>query len=73
MDVSRFNEALQALDSLAALENLSSICAAGLRGDGLPQDWVDDLVNLTVGQKLELGDKLDTINQSWAGAIKALL
>lgn len=74
MDAGRFQDVKDALQRL--LDNhVSTLTAvsAVLRLDGLPQDWVDDIVSLDSGQKQELRNMLNGVLYAWAIALRLLL
>lgn len=76
MDAQRFQAAK---DQMALLleSGVTDLVAAkvthAVREDGLPQDWVDDLPNLSVPQALELKNQLDGASAPWASALHGLL
>lgn len=74
MDATRFEEARAAAARLvehgvADLAPMNSV----LRNDGVPPDWVDDIVNLSPEQRELLAQELDASEAQWAVAFRALL
>lgn len=75
MDSDRFDRVLSGAQNLMdeEVDDLSAITSDPLRDDGLPQDWVDDVPNLTSTQSQELKDKLADCAYQWAESLKGML
>lgn len=74
MDAARFEEARAAAARLVehGVDDLSPMVSL-LRSDGVPPDWVDDIVNLTPDQREQLAAELDGSGAQWAAKFRALL
>lgn len=74
MDAARFEEARSAAARLVqhGVDDLSPMVSL-LRSDGVPQDWVDDIVNLAPEQREQLAAELDASDAQWAVNFRALL
>lgn len=74
MDTADFERVQTSLASLlsegvADLEDVTTVD----REDGLPQDWVNDLVNLTPEQAGTLKNQLSEASHLWAVSLHGLL
>lgn len=71
VDAAKFDKAMSAIQGIIddGVTDLDAL-AGPLRGDGLPQDWVDDLVSLTPSQVSLLDDKLSTFSSGWSNALR---
>lgn len=74
MDDQRFSEARAVIvHFIEDNQQDLSLHASDLRFDGLPQNWVDDLPNLTLGQRVILSGDIPETAPAWAQALKELL
>lgn len=74
MDADRFQAVRGALarlltEGVQSLNELSS----DVRPDGLPQNWVDDIQNLTASQRAELATDIPAVAPAWAVALRGHL
>lgn len=67
MDAERFQRARESLAALLdeGVESLDDFVSS-LRPDGLPQDWIDDIPNLTVEQCAVLAGDIPDGSPTWA-------
>lgn len=74
MDAGRFADAMAALTRLqaAGVTDLSEI-TSGIREDGLPLDWVADVVNLTQAQREEMAAEIPDGAQGWLANWRSVL
>lgn len=75
MEQARFDDAMAALNRLldAGLSDLSSLFVSPLRGDGIPQDWVDDMINMTLEQRQAMASVVTESSPAWARALSGHL
>jgi hypothetical protein len=74
MDAGRFQAVRDALDTLLSegvqtLDGMSN----DMREDGLPQNWVDDITNLTQQQRQTLANDIPNDAPAWALTLRAHL
>lgn len=74
MNAGRFADAMAALTRLqeAGVTDLSEI-TSGIREDGLPMDWVADVVNLTQAQREEMAASIPGESQGWLASWRSVL
>lgn len=74
MDAARFQQARDALARLLAddVQTLDGV-SPDLREDGLPQNWVDDIPNLTPEQRATLAGDIPQDSPAWAEALRGHL
>ncbi len=76
MNADRFTQVKAGVQKLIG-DQVSDLVAAGavsaVREDGLPQDWADDVPNLTPAQASELALELDGCEYQWAVSLRGML
>jgi hypothetical protein len=72
VDAERFAAIRAGLPDTLTMESLGSL-SDDIRPDGLPQNWVDDIENLTTEQRAILAGDIPNESPSWALALRDLL
>lgn len=72
MDAERFASIRAGLPDALAMESLE-VMSDDIRPDGLPQNWVDDIQNLTANQRAILAGDIPNDSPAWALALRDLL